>query len=167
MKKILLYLLTLATLLVVLPNSIAATLNPTNPATSVMFPLQVTATIASTCVINTNDINFGSLNLNQKYNSITGDFVVRCSNNLPYQITFNQGLRGNRTMIGTLTQSTLNYTLCTQAGYSNGQCVNNNILNGVGTGIDQNNSIYGYIDTSGDYPSNDTYSDTVVATITY
>lgn len=161
-----LHLLTLATLLVALPV-IAQTSNPTNPATSVIFPLRVTATISSTCVINTQDINFGTLNLNQKYNAITGDFTVRCSNNLPYQISFNQGIRGNRTMIGSLTQSTLNYTLCTQSGFSNGQCLNNNVLNGVGNGINQNNSIYGYIDTSGDYPTNDTYSDTVVATVSY
>lgn len=141
--------------------------SPTNPATSIQIPLQVSAIMASTCDINTQDLNFGSLNLNQKYNSVSTNFSVKCSNNLPYRITFNQGSRGNRTMIGNLTQSTLNYFLCTQAGF-NGSCLNqDNILNGTGTGEEQENSLYGYIDTSGDYPSNDTYSDTVVATISY
>lgn len=146
----------------------AQTSNQTNPATSIQTPYHVYATIASTCVINVTDLSFGNLSLNEKYNTISGNLIVRCSNNLPYQISFGFGNRGDRTMIGNLTRSTLNYTICTQSGFSAGQCTNtDNTLHNVGTGQNQTLPIFGYIDTSGDYPNNDTYSDTVVATVTY
>lgn len=146
--------------------------------------IQTTATLASTCQINSTNIDFGNIGGNATLHmSSAGAVNVLCSNKTSYTIRLNSGINNGsattRYLVGSATGDKVVYAICKTASWSmadlvGGQCSsgpwytqggNDYPVTGVGTGATQSYPSYGFIESG--YYSPDTYSDLITATITY
>ena len=141
---------------------------PTQAATST-GSLTVTATVASTCSVNSPTLAFGTYNPASVSDSTT-DISVTCTNTTPYTVGLDAGsgtgasVTDRKMMNGA---NLLNYTLYSDAG----RTANWGNTTGVwksatGNGAAQVHTVYGRIPAS-QYVDPGSYSDTVVITVTY
>lgn len=152
-------------LLGLVSNSQAA--NTTNTTKS-------TATLAASCQVLTNDIDFGVITpATSGSTDKLGSLQVLCTKQSSYQIVLSLGLNGNRTLKGVNKGQFIYYSLCQAPGWSNSgnsSCTNGYWLpgyprNGTGTGALQTHTIYAYVPNGFYVP--DSYTDTTTVTVSF
>lgn len=135
----------------------------------------VTATVAASCSLGTvPTLGFGTYDPTSGTNAdSTTSIAVTCTLLTPYNIGLSAGTTSGssisqRKLQGVTPANTLNYNLYTNAGRTVvwGNTVGTDSVAGVGTGLTQNHTVYGRIN-SGTAASIDTYSDTITVTVTY
>jgi len=159
-----------------LPLAIASVPAQAGTATTTF---QVTATVVSSCVINSvGALGFGSYDPNAT-TALTGTSTinVNCTKNAPYTIALDYGIHGgtaaNRIMQDAATDP-LNYNLYTDSAYSlvwNSACgAGNNCDSGTGAGPGVGNqqtyTVYGQLPAGQNAPAG-SYSDTITVTVNF
>jgi spore coat protein U-like protein len=145
-------------------NCPVGTLNNTKTAT-------VTATVSSNCTISATAISFGSQGILSSNKDAQGTLSVQCTLDLPYVVSLDGGLSGatnpaQRKM--TFSSYNVVYGLYQDSARSVpwGSTSGTNTVSGTGTGLTQPLSVYGRVAPQ-TTPKPGTYTDTIVATITY
>jgi spore coat protein U-like protein len=132
--------------------------------------LVVTATVLASCTVVGSTIAFGNYSSAQV--DQTGTIAVVCTNGTSYSVGLDAGAgTGATTSVRKLTGSlggTLNYALYRDSGRTSnwGSAIGTDTQAGTGTGLVQNLTVYGRID-SAQTPLAGTYTDTVTITLTY
>jgi spore coat protein U-like protein len=131
----------------------------------------VTATVSSNCTIGSTAISFGSQGILSSNNDAQGTLSVQCTQNLPYAVSLDGGTSGatsptQRKM--TFSTSSVIYGLYQDAARSLawGSTAGVNTVSLTGTGLTQTLTVYGRVAPQ-TTPKPGTYSDTIVATVTY
>jgi len=131
----------------------------------------VTAAVATTCRITTNDLNFGTIGTLTSAMDNSTTLSASCTNNTPYTIGLDGGLSAatdptQRKMMKT--PEFVIYGLYRDVARTLpfGNTIGVNTLAGTGTGLAQSVPVYGRI-PSQPVPSPGTYTDTIVVTLTY
>jgi spore coat protein U-like protein len=130
----------------------------------------VTATIQATCTISAGALAFGT------YTGVAATGVstvaVTCTNTTSYNVGLNAGTASGATvttrkMTGPAS-ALLAYSLYSDTGRSVnwGQTIGTDTVTGTGSGSNQNLTVYGAV-AAGQYLAPGSYSDSVIATITY
>jgi len=131
----------------------------------------VSATVSSNCTVGSTNISFGSRGVLASNMDAQGTLSVQCTSALPYSIGLNGGLSGatnptQRTM--TFSGASVVYGLYRDAARSQpwGATTGVNTVSGTGTGTTQTVTVYGRV-AAQTTPKAGTYSDTIIATVTY
>jgi len=131
----------------------------------------VSATVKSTCLITANNLAFG-VHTGVPLNG-TSTILVTCTNTTPYNVGLGVGAATGATvttrkMTATAPIATLSYALFRDAAMSLnwGQTLATDTLAGTGNGAAQTLTVYGQV-AAGQYVAPNSYTDTVLATITY
>jgi spore coat protein U domain-containing protein, fimbrial subunit CupE1/2/3/6 len=131
----------------------------------------VTATVSSNCTIGATAISFGSQGILSSNNDAQGTVSIQCSSTLPYAVSLDGGTSGatnpaQRKM--SFSTSTVTYGLYRDSARSQGwgSTTGVNTVSGTGTGLTQTLTVYGRVAPQ-TTPKPGTYSDTIVATVTY
>lgn len=140
---------------------------------------QVTATVVTSCVINSaGNLGFGNYDVTAG-TALTGTSTINinCTKNAPYTIALDYGSHGgtaaNRIMQDTASDS-LNYNLYTDSGHTlvwNSSCGTGNNCDsgtgaGPGVGNEQTYTVYGQIPAGQNVPAG-SYSDTITVTVNF
>lgn len=132
----------------------------------------VTATVADSCSVTGNDLNFGT------YDPVSGSTLdgtttvdVTCTLDTAYDIGLNAGTGTGATVTVrkmTSGSNTLNYSLFQEVTHVTvwGDTVGSDTVADTGTGAVQNHTVFGQIPASQAVPAG-TYTDTITVTITY
>ncbi len=133
--------------------------------------MSVTATVQATCIMSANTLAFGTYTATQLDGATT--LSVTCTNTTPYTIaldagTFAGATTSTRKMTGSVGGTSLAYALYSNAGRTTnwGTNTGTDTVAGTGNGAAQTINVYGRI-TAGQYVDPGSYTDTVVATLTY
>jgi len=140
--------------------------------------LQVTATIAASCSITTTPVAFGEVPLNYQSKETNGAIKVTCSNGTTAVVTLDEGLNKEmssspayprRQMKHSSADSTIRYYLYSDNGntdFGTNEGPQNTL---IGTGLEQSVNVFGSagVSDTSEPPVPGSYSDTVVATVTY
>jgi spore coat protein U-like protein len=129
----------------------------------------VTATVAPSCSIAANALNFGAYTGTAINGTTT--ISVTCANGSAYNVGLNAGTASGATVTtrqmlnGT---KTLNYSLYSDSGRTKnwGNAVGTDTVAGTGSGVAQTLTVYGLL-PAGQTPVPGSYSDTIVATLTF
>jgi spore coat protein U-like protein len=131
----------------------------------------VSATVSSNCTIAATGISFGTQGILSTNTDAQGTLSVQCTEALPYIVSLDGGLSGatnptQRQM--TFNSANVVYGLYQDAARSQpwGSSSGVNTLSGTGTGATQTLNVYGRVAPQ-TTPAPGTYTDTIVATITY
>lgn len=129
----------------------------------------VTATVAPSCSITANTLNFGAYT--GAAASATSTLTVNCANTTPYNVGLDQGQASGATVTTRKMKNgsnTLNYSLYSDSGRTKnwGNTVGTDTVTGTGSGGPQSLTVYGRI-PSGQMPVPGSYTDSVIATLTY
>jgi spore coat protein U-like protein len=151
-------------------NSSGAMSCPTGALTASGSAL-VTATVSSNCTIASTNISFGNQGILDGNKDAQGTLSIQCTTNLPYAVSLDGGLSGatnptQRKM--TLGGSNVTYGLYQDASrlLPWGSSASVDTISGTGTGLTQQLTVYGRIPPQST-PSPGTYTDTIIATVTY
>jgi spore coat protein U-like protein len=151
-------------------NSTGAPACPTGTLTA-SGSASVTATVSSNCTIASTSISFGSQGVLNSNKDAQGTLSIQCTSGLPYAVSLNGGTSGatdptQRKM--KLTTSSIVYGLYQDAARSQpwGSTSGVNTASGTGTGLTQTLTVYGRVAPQ-TTPKAGSYSDTIIATITY
>lgn len=152
---------------------------PAQAAGTTSSSFQVTATVVSSCVINSvGALGFGNYDPNS-VTALTGTSTINinCTKNAPYTIALDYGIHGgsaaNRIMQDAATDS-LNYNLYVDSGYANvwnSTCTAGNNCDsgtgmGPGAGNQQTYTVYGQVPAGQNVPVG-SYSDTITVTVNF
>src|SRR5712671_5170317 len=141
-------------------------------ATTTTSTFTVQITLAATCVINsTSTLDFGTQGVLTANVDQTSTIQVQCTNTTPYNIGLDAGTGSGATVTTrkmTSGGATVNYSLYSDSARTTvwGNTVGTNTISGTGSGLAQNNTVYGRVPPQ-TTPAPATYSDTIVATVTY
>jgi len=131
----------------------------------------VTATISNSCTIGATTISFGSQGILSTNKDATGTLSIQCTVSLPYVVSLDGGLSGatnptQRKM--TFNSANILYGLYQDSARSVawGSSSGVNTVSGTGTGLTQSLTVYGRVAPQ-TTPAPGTYSDTIIATVTY
>ncbi len=130
-----------------------------------------TAKISAKCNLAATDINFGSVGLLTANVDSTGTLNVQCTNTTPYTISINGGLSSAtdpklRKM--TLSSNSVTYGIYSDSARTTAWgSLAGATISGTGTGFTQTLNMYGRVPPQSPTPPPGTYSDTLVATVTY
>ena len=130
-----------------------------------------TATISNVCNISANSLNFGSVGNLGSSVSGTSTITVQCTNGDAYNIGLNAGTGSGATVTSRLMtygSYTVTYSLYQNSAHTTvwGNTIGTNTVSGTGTGSTQTITVYGLVPVQ-TAPAAGTFTDTVVATITY
>ena len=130
-----------------------------------------TATVVSSCNVNATNINFGSIGLLTGNTDAQGTLAIQCNSTLPYTVSLDGGLSGAADPTQRKMSSAgvnVIYGLYRDAARSLpwGNSAGVNTASGTGTGLSQNQTVYGRIAPQ-TTPKPAAYSDTIVTTVTY
>lgn len=131
--------------------------------------LSVSATVAASCTMSGNTLAFGSYTSGQVGNlDGASSFSVTCSNGAAYTLALDTGLNALGGTFRMFDGGTgyLNYGLYSDAGRVTSLYNGTNTIGGTGSGASQVLNVYGRI-PSGQTAAAGSFSDTVVATLTY
>jgi len=130
-----------------------------------------TATVISSCNVSATNINFGSVGLLTANTDAQGTLAIQCNSTLPYAVSLDGGLSaatdptqrkmssaGANVIYGLYRDSARSLPWGNTAGV--------NTASGTGTGLSQNQTVYGRIAPQ-TTPKPAAYSDTIVTTVTY
>jgi spore coat protein U-like protein len=130
-----------------------------------------TATVSSNCTIGSTAISFGSQGILSTNKDAQGTLSIQCSSTLPYAVSLDGGLSGatnptQRKMA--FSGANVIYGLYQDSARSQpwGSTSGVNTVSGTGTGLAQTLNVYGRVAPQ-TTPKPGTYSDTIIATITY
>src|ERR1043166_7257119 len=136
------------------------------------------ATVVTNCNISATNLNFGTVGLLTANVDATTTVAVQCTKATPYTLGLGNGLNfssGTRRMKAGTTF--VNYGLYTDAARTNAwttttsatTCTGgaNTCAVGTGAGSNQNITVYGRVPAQTPTPAPATYTDTIVATVTY
>jgi spore coat protein U-like protein len=131
----------------------------------------VTATVISSCNVSATNITFGSVGLLTGNTDAQGTLAIQCNSTLPYAVSLNGGLSGATDPTQRKMSSAgvnVIYGLYRDAARSLpwGNSAGVNTASGTGTGLSQNQTVYGRIAPQ-TTPKPAAYSDTIVTTVTY
>jgi spore coat protein U-like protein len=133
--------------------------------------MTVTAAVQATCIMSAGTLAFGNYTGAQVDGSTT--LSVTCTDTTDYTVSLDEGTysgatTATRRLTGSVSGSSLGYQLYSNAGRTTawGNDTGTDTVDGTGNGTAQTLNVYGRI-TSGQYPAPGSYSDTVVATLTY
>lgn len=131
----------------------------------------VTATVLSSCNVNSTNINFGSLSVLAANTDAQGTLSIQCSSTLPYTVSLNGGNSGATDPTQRKLTSGANnilYGLYRDAARSLpwGSTVGTNTTSGTGSGVTQAQTVYGRIAPQ-TTPAPATYTDSIVVTVGY
>jgi spore coat protein U domain-containing protein, fimbrial subunit CupE1/2/3/6 len=131
----------------------------------------VSATVSSNCTIGSTAINFGSPGVLTTNKDAQGTLSIQCTANLPYAVSLNGGTSGatdpaQRKM--RFSGSDVIYGLYRDSARSLpwGSTTGVNTLSGTGTGLTQTLNVYGRVAPQTTSKAG-TYTDTIIATVTY
>jgi spore coat protein U-like protein len=129
----------------------------------------VTATVAPSCSISANALNFGAY-AGTALNGTT-TISVTCANGSAYNVGLDAGTASGATVTTRQMMNgskTLNYSLYSDSGRTKnwGNTVGTDTLTGTGSGTAQSLTVYGQI-PAGQKPVPGSYTDTITATLTY
>jgi len=146
-----------------------AALTATNPAlaASATSSFDVSIQVLSTCSISASNMSFSSITTGTTSNTdATSSLTVNCSSGTPYEISLGNGnnYSGGRRMTNGTTN--INYYLYSDTGRS-AQWNTTLMQSGTGSGSDQSLTVYGRIPSGQAVPYVGSYSDTIIATVTY
>lgn len=130
-----------------------------------------TATVTASCTVSATNMNFGSVGSLGASVDATTTVSPRCTNQTPYNVGLNAGTGTGATVSVrkmTLAGATINYSLYSNAGRTTvwGNTVGTDTVAGTGTGATQSVTVYGRVPVQST-PGAGTYTDTVIATVTY
>lgn len=136
---------------------------------------QVTATVASSCLVSATELAFGSITPTEAATELakTSNISVTCSNTHPYTVNVgfgaNGGTEANRFMKNSANADKLAYNIYTEAAHTNvlgdGSGVSKNVPM-VGTGAAQTITVYGKL-LQNQFVSAGTYADTLTVNVAY
>ncbi len=137
-------------------------------------PFVVQANNVATCNLSTTPLDFGTLSGLTTAQAATGQIGITCTRGANYVISLSNGINGglsptSRKMVSVGSPgSVITYGIYRDAAHVQpwGQTVGSDTFSGVGTGLQQNVSAYGYLPAQGN-PAPASYSDTVVVTVNY
>lgn len=127
----------------------------------------VSIQVNATCAISASNMSFGSITTGTTSNTdATSSLTVNCSNGVPYTISLGNGnnYSGGRRMTNGTTN--INYYLYSDSNRST-QWNSISTQAGTGSGSDQTLNVYGRIPSGQSVPYVGSYSDTVIATVSY
>lgn len=144
-----------------------------NGGGSVTFPFTATATVPARCEIDViNNLNFGAVPgiISSNYDQAT-NFSFICTKTTPWKVSLDNGLHASgstRRMRLGATNNYVTYELYRDSGHGLrwGNTLDVDTVNGAGTGISQNLTVYARVPAPQSVPSGN-YSDTITVTITY
>ncbi|MFZ9734251.1 MAG: spore coat U domain-containing protein [Burkholderiaceae bacterium] len=123
--------------------------------------------VVATCSISAADMTFNTITTGTTAQTdAASDITVNCSLDAPYQISLSNGSNfsaGRRLANG---NHFINYSLFQDPSRAT-QWDTANTLNFTGNGSDQVHTVYGRVAAGQSVPNMGSYSDTIVATITY
>ena len=130
-----------------------------------------TATVVSSCNVSATNINFGSIGLLTANTDAQGTLAIQCNSTLPYAVSLDGGLSAATDPTQRKMSSAgvnVIYGLYRDAARSLpwGNSAGVNTASGTGTGLSQNQTVYGRIAPQ-TTPIPAAYSDTIVTTVTY
>ena len=156
-------------------NVSCSSMSNTDPINS----FSVTASIAANCLIATNDLNFGTTSSLASNVDASTTLSVTCTNATSYSVGLSNGdhySSGRRMRLGSSGNNYINYELYTDLGHKNvwsNSCTtlpgsSANCANGTGTGSSQQPpiTVYGQVPAQS-ITAAGTYTDTIIATITF
>ena len=133
----------------------------------------VTATVQATCIMSASTLAFGTFTGTQLDGSTTLSVTCTCTNTTAYTValdagTYSGATTSTRRLTGSVSGSSLGYQLYSNAGRTTawGSNTGTDTVAGTGNGSAQTLNVYGRI-TGSQYPDPGSYTDTVVATLTY
>ena len=136
---------------------------------------QVTATVASSCLVSATELAFGSITPTEAATELakTSTISVTCSNTHPYTVNVgfgaNTGTEANRFMKNSANEDKLAYNIYTEASHTNvfgdGTGVSKNVPL-VGTGAAQTVTVFGRL-LQNQFVSAGTYADTLTVNVAY
>ncbi|QAU22574.1 spore coat U domain-containing protein [Dyella sp. M7H15-1] len=142
----------------------------TTPATA--FPFTASATVVNDCLINANNLSFGTTGLLSSAINATTSISVTCTNNDAYRIALNGGGSGNvsaRTLSLQGGGGTVSYQLYLDSAHGTpwgDGTAGTSMYTDTGTGAPQSATVYGLIPAQTTPPPGN-YSDTITATIAF
>jgi spore coat protein U-like protein len=142
-----------------------ANLNPTQT------PFTVSATAGGACIVTATNLDFGAQTLLNSAIDASNTVSVRCPTATPYTIGLNGGNAGASDPTARAMDNgtdIVTYGIYRDAARSLGwgETIGVNTIGGTGTGAFQNYTAYGRLPAQSTPPA-DTYSDTIVVTVTY
>jgi spore coat protein U-like protein len=138
--------------------------------------LNVTALVANNCIIDANDtLAFGTYDpiVTHKTNplNVNGTINITCTSGASVTVTLNGGANasaGQRRLVGATPTNFLNYNLFTDVGYLTAFAPDGSVGKGsTGTGSSVPITVYGQVPAGQDTVAADSYTDTVVTTVTF
>lgn len=158
------------------PNQVTAARGTGTPCTSITsnptgISFTTTATVSNLCTISTSSVNFGSVTSLSSGVPATGSVTLQCTNGDAYNVGLNAGTGSGATISNRLMtkgSSTIIYSLYQNGTHTSvwGTTLGTNTVAGTGTGANQTLTVFGLV-PSQTIPAPGTYTDTVVATVTY
>lgn len=136
-------------------------------AASATASFNVSVQVLAACSISASNMNFGGITTGTtNITDATSSLTINCPNGTPYTIALSNGANysGGRRMTNGV--SNINYELYSDAGRAN-LWGSTSTQSGTGSGGDQSFVVYGRIPSGQAVPYTGSYSDTIVATITY
>jgi len=131
----------------------------------------VTATVSSNCTVSATNISFGSQGILKSNTDAQGTLTIQCTSALPYSVSLDGGLSGatdptQRKM--SLSGAKVVYGLYRDSSRAQpwGSTTGVNTASGTGSGLTQAMNVYGRV-AAQTTPKSGTYTDTVIATVTY
>lgn len=129
------------------------------------------ATVATNCNISATNLNFGTVGLLTANVDATTTVAVQCTNATPYNVGLNAGTGTGATVANrkmTSGTKTVTYSLYSNSGRTTiwGNTVGTDTVTGTGSGSTQSLTVYGRVPAQ-TTPAPATYTDTIVATVTY
>jgi spore coat protein U-like protein len=154
----------------ILPNQTVAPGTYTDTMTTATTSFTVTAFIPATCTISATTLNFG--NYSGVLINATSALTVNCTNKTVFDIGLDAGTATgatvtNRSMTGP-GGALLGYKLFSNSGRTTnwGNTVGTDTLQETGTGMGVQYTVYGQL-PAGQFVTVGTYTDTIIATVTY
>jgi len=150
------------------------TSGPSGSNGSSSFALTVNATVINNCAVSASTVNFGSgVGVLSSAVSATGTISAKCTSNDTYTIALNKGSTsgaslGDRQMAGS-GSAVVHYQLYTNSGHSTvwgDGSSGTSTSGGTGNGATQSYTVYGLVPAQ-TTPAPNTYTDTVLVTVTY
>jgi len=136
-------------------------------AASATSSFDVSIQVLATCSISASNMTFSSITTGTTSNTdATSSLTVNCSNGTPYTIALGNGnnYSGGRRMTNGSTN--INYYLYADSGRST-QWNTAAPQTGTGSGADQVLTVFGRVPSGQSVPQTGSYSDTIIATVTY
>ena len=145
---------------------------PIGNSTALAPSWNVTATILQNCRVSATNLNFGTVAVLNSNVDASSTLTVSCTNGTPYNVGLSAGTGAGATVSSRKMTSaggaTIAYSLYANGSRTTvwGNTVAADTVSGTGSGLAQNYTVFGRVPAQ-TTPAPATYSDSIVATVTY